>query len=293
MTLWLLVPSLSRAEDAHGSPSPIVEATEDPIRAASFADQLMREDDPYNALTFYRWSLFLGGPEADLRFKIGLAYERGARWEAASYTYGLVRGPLAERAAYRAAICAFRGGEPALANLGFQELREEPWRNQVTYTFGLLALEAHDLDLARDAFGAVPIDSPWSVRARALAQEAETDLPHRSPVLAGTLSIVPGLGQIYAGHLGDGIVAALANGAIGLWSATLLVDGIQRERVWEMGAGVVLGGVFSITYPSNIVGAYRGAGRFNDHVERRRAEELLAEGWDPALEIHATEASLP
>ena len=56
----------------------------------------------------------------------------------------------------------------------------------------------------------------------------------------------------------------------------------------------MLGSVFWFaTYPSNLIGAWRGAVRTNKQHERRRAEALLKEAWDPALELDIDDVQAP
>lgn len=276
-------------------------ASLDSQTASGFADALMAADDPYNALTWYRLALYLdpARPDADaLRFRQALAYERGERFPAAVFAYGQVGGGLADDAAYRAALADYHAGNPLSADVGLERLPlfypDSNLLPQAAFARGVLALESRDLDAAVVRFSAFPYpDSPLAPRAAALASAAQEPVERRSPALAGALSIVPGLGQLYAGHPGDAAMAALVNIPVGVTSALLLTDGIRTHRAGPLVAGGILGAAFVITYPSNLLGAWRGANRTNTRNRQLRAEALLGSAYDPSLQLDADEVALP
>lgn len=306
MTHLLLATALA-AEPAlpEAPPAPPAEAAAPGLtadQAAAFGDHLLAQKDGFNALTWYRLALFLepARPDADaLRFKQALAYERGERYPAAVFAYGQVGGALADRAAYRGALADHRAGNDVSADLALERLGlffpDSRWAPPAAYARGVLALQRFDLDVAQARFSAFPYaDHALAPRAAALAGEAAAPVPRKSPALAAGLSVVPGLGQLYAGHPGDAFMAALFNIPLGLGAGLLLADGIEQQRPTEIAAGAVLGTVFlAATWPSNLVGAWRGAERTNQHRERRRAEALLQQAWDPSLELDAQDVELP
>jgi tetratricopeptide (TPR) repeat protein len=270
--------------------------------ALAFGDHLYEEGDAYNALTWYRLALFLepDRPDADaLRFREAMAYEKGERYPAAVFAYGQVTGPLADHAAYRSALCEQRSGNETSARVSLERVSayypDSPWAPRAAYAQGVLALRRYDLAGASRTFGAFsyPAD-PLAPRAATLSAEAAEPLPHKRPLLAAGLSVLPGLGQLYAGHPGDAMMAALFNIPLGLGAGLLLADGVEQKRGLEIGAGAVLGGVFWFaTYPSNLIGAWRGATRTNKQHERRKAEALLKEAWDPTLELDIDDVQAP
>ncbi|MBN1335884.1 MAG: hypothetical protein JXB39_07990 [Deltaproteobacteria bacterium] len=277
----------------------------DATTARAFADHLLESGDPFNALTWYRMALFLepDRPDADvIRFRMAYAYEAGRRWEAAEVAYGQVLGAdLADRATYRIAAVDAQAGRPEDADRWLALLADRhpaprpdsPWAERAPYARGVVALQSDDLEEASRRFAEVP-EGPWRTRARSLADAAAVRLPSRSPLLAASLSaVVPGAGQFYAGHVGDGLMALAASGVLGVWSYTLLRQGIEQDRAWEVGLGGVVGGMCTVTWSSNVVGAWRGARRFGDQEARERASELLAEAWDPALELSVEDVVLP
>lgn len=299
MILSLIAVALAAEPVPSETPAPPALSAE---QAAAFGDHLLAEGDAYNALTWYRLALFLDPqrPDADaLRFREGLAYERGERFPAAVFAYGQVGGDLADRAAYRAALADHRAGNDLSADLSLERVGlffpESEWAPRAAFARGVLALRAFDLDKAEAQFGAFDFpSSPLAPRASALALAAAEPIPKKSPKLAAGLSLVPGLGQLYAGHPGDAFMAALFNIPLGLGSGLLLADGIDQGRPTEIAAGAVLGTVFlAATYPSNLVGAYRGAKRTNERRERVRAEALLQQAWDPGLELDSNDVTPP
>lgn len=296
------------AAPAPAPPPPPVEApapappSVDAATAVAFGDHLYAEGDAYNALTWYRLALFLdpGRPDADaLRFREAMAYERGERYPAAVFAYGQVTGPMADRAAYRSALCEEHAGNPTSARVSMERVAayypDSPWAPRAAFAEGVMALRRYDLATASRTFGAFSYpDSPLAPRATHIAAEAAEPLPRKRPLLAAGLSVLPGLGQLYAGHPGDAMMAALFNIPLGLGAGLLLADGIEQKRGVEIGAGAVLGSVFWLaTYPSNLIGAWRGAQRTNKQHERRKAEALLKEAWDPSLELDIDDVQAP
>jgi hypothetical protein len=273
--------AVARAEEpaVEEPPPPAVDAA----TAAAFADHLLAGGDAYGALGWYRLSDFLA-PDPATTFRIGLAYEHGERFAAAADVYGRLDSP---DAALRAAICLHRAGEPGRAELVLTELPlrypGSPQAEHAGYIRGLLALEAHDLEAAAARLSAVT--GPLSQPAAALSQAALQPIPHRSPGLATTLSLIPGVGQLYAGHVGDGLLALAVSGGLGLWSGTLLSVGISEQRPGLTAAGGVLAGATLVTWSSNLVGAYTGAVRFNEGAARRRAEGLLEQAHRADLSL--------
>ncbi|MCR9144940.1 MAG: PilZ domain-containing protein [bacterium] len=89
---------------------------------------------------------------------------------------------------------------------------------------------------------------------------------------AGFSTILPGAGQIYAGHTVDGITALFFNGMF-LGSAAIMYDLERRSDSPHIGSGIfgVIGLVF---YLANVSGAYQTAHRYNAYQERRFHQEV-------------------
>lgn len=74
----------------------------------------------------------------------------------------------------------------------------------------------------------------------------------KSPALAATLSLVPGVGRIYAGHTLDGLLSMLMIGAFGF--ATF-----QHADVGNTFQASLNGGITLFLWSADIYGAYRSA----------------------------------
>jgi tetratricopeptide (TPR) repeat protein len=272
-----------------------------------FGDALLAEHDPFNALTYYRLALHLDPDRPDagaIRFRVALCYERGDRFDAAAQAWLDVAGrhpDLSDRATYRAALANLDADRPIEAIAYLNEVRaespESPWAERAEFVVGVAALESHDLaaaDAAFATFASTHPQSPLATRAGAARDVLATPPRRRSPALAGVMStIVPGTGQMYAGHVGDGVMALLADGSLALFTSALLRDGIEDSRTWEIATGGVLGGFTLVFWSANTLGAVRGATRANEHEVRVRAEGALREADHPDLERDAEDVALP
>lgn len=120
----------------------------------------------------------------------------------------------------------------------------------------------HDFDAAVDHLDALPDRSPASEEAVEIADLArDVEIPTRSPALAGTLSIIPGLGHFYIGEYRNGVLAMVWNG-IFIYG---LVDTILAGRV---GQAILIGLLETIWYSGTIFGAVAGAHRYNRDARR-------------------------
>lgn len=92
-------------------------------------------------------------------------------------------------------------------------------------------------------------------------QEKYTQLPFKSPVVAGTLAaIVPGAGHLYVGRNRDAFAALLLNGLF-IWG---MVESFRKD---ETGVGVTLS-IFEIGwYAGNIYSAVNSAHKYNRRLK--------------------------
>ena len=124
-----------------------------------------------------------------------------------------------------------------------------------------------------DAYGDL---QHWEIDVSPLDTELESELVSamsfrkKSPVVGGMLSIIPGLGHMYAGRFPDGIRSLVLNAAF----VSLAVVSFQENRA-------VLGGVFSavegILYVSNVYGGVNA-------VQQENARKIL-ESRDRMLKL--------
>jgi tetratricopeptide (TPR) repeat protein len=93
------------------------------------------------------------------------------------------------------------------------------------------------------------------------------DRPTKSPLLAGTLSIVPGGGQLYCHRYEDAIIALALNTGF-IWAAS---DAFDKE---QYGLGGLLSFVGLGFYLGNIYGAVNDAHKFNQTQTRQFIDGL-------------------
>ena len=97
---------------------------------------------------------------------------------------------------------------------------------------------------------------------------AETPLPSKSPQVAGWLStVVPGSGQLYAGKVKEGVLAAALSGAF----IYLAVDAIRERRYIDCAGISLVGWQF---YWGNRTSAQQLASEYNKHHELAFIETL-------------------
>lgn len=134
---------------------------------------------------------------------------------------------------------------------------------QRLYDRGWKLLETGQWQAAAVAFDRVPVNSSLGAKAAWLSARAGKgdDLDMKSPSLAGWLSIVPGLGQLYVGRDRD---AAWAAGlSFGLGGLAVGVIAVGAPVVTVLGAAMVTP-VAAAFYGGNIHNAVTSAVRAND-----------------------------
>jgi len=274
VTVLIAIPAAAADEDPPGPPG------DDIRRTAIFAESLFAEGDYYRAITEYKRALSLSPPAplaARLRLRIGQSYLDGGRSAAAlPYFEALFGDPsfgasarlLAARAWLRER--RFDSARELLASL-LDDPDPVP-RGGARYLAGCLALRQGRGDAAREHLLAIPHGHPLADRALGLADAALRlpSLPRKSPGLAGALSLVPGLGHLYLGEPGTGLLAFTVNGLFGFAAA----DSFQGGHI---GAGTLLAAVALFLYSGTIYGAVEGAHRFNRDAERNFLDALETE----------------
>jgi outer membrane protein assembly factor BamD (BamD/ComL family) len=246
----------------------------------AFGDHLFRQGDFYRAITEYERVLFQAPDSARspaVRLKIGAAYFRGEKWEAASRRLQEVRVQARDTEA----------GRQALLYLAALALRQRDWGRALNYLEEYRA--AYPADARRNAVMAELIlthlrrqegdQAGRLLEAELAASESGLPLtpadlrawaerPYKSPRLAGGLSaVLPGAGQAYVGRWGDASLAFVINGLF-IWGAWAAFD--RDEDV----AGSVLLALEATWYAGNIYNAVNGARKENRLVEDRFMENV-------------------
>jgi len=247
----------------------------------SFADHLYDQGDYYRAITEYERVLFYfpGSPLASTaRFQIAMSYVKGEKFAQAIEGFkrlaaDLGPDPLGEKSQFMLAAALIRKGDyvPAIQALEAY-LRMFPrgdLRDDVQIKLGWCYLRTGDWMRASREFLELPPDSALAREGKELSELSKNypALPHKSPALAGTLSILPGAGQLYVDRPGDAFGSFLLNGGF-IWGAT---ESYRRGN--RVAAGILA--VFEIGwYAGNIYGAVNGAHKFNRSAEKQYFDQL-------------------
>jgi TolA-binding protein len=139
-------------------------------------------------------------------------------------------------------------------------------RDRAYFRMGWIYIEQMDWAAARRSFSHISptSDLPVANINNALAQS--DTIPRKSPALAGTLSIVPGAGQLYCGRYQDALAAFLVNVGL-IWAA---VDAFNQEQY-------ALGGLLSFVgtgfYTGNIYSAVSSTHKYN-----QKQKQLFIQG---------------
>jgi len=140
---------------------------------------------------------------------------------------------------------------------------------------GLAHVEESRWESAVETFAKVPANSPFAASALACAERARAGGPseRKRPLVAGLLSVVPGLGYLYDGYPRTAISAFIVNALFG-WAA---IEAGEDDNPGE----TALLGVLSIGwYAGSIYGAVTSAHRANT-----AAREDYLTGFDLGFEF--------
>ena len=243
-----------------------------------FAHMLRDEQDYYRAITEYRRLLFhfpRTRHAAAARKAVAACYVAAERWDDAEGWLTEVEGRAAGTALGRWAAFAKAGarlaagrfeGAAAAYDEFLSDYPKSAEADEARWRKAWSLLLAHRFELAEAAFLAIAAPSPHAEAARALAGESRRLAGRRrkSPLRAGVLGLVPGLGHVYCGRHKDGLVALAVNGLLGWGSASAFAKGAKA-------AGVALGLFGTNFYLGSIFGATNWAHRTN----RARAQRAL------------------
>jgi len=255
----------------------------------SFAGELFQKGKYEAAITEYLRFGWLY-PQSKLvwltRYRIGLSYLANGNLELGrKYLEGLLndeRTPLNTKYEAQIALAKsyMREGENNLAELEFNDLLTCLLRDgQITelrFWKGWNFLSEYKFKQARDEFTKVrkgKVKNFYSNQASLLVQELNQgmDLPQKSPRVAKLLStFLPGAGQIYCGKIGQGIISAILNGALGY----LTIKAIREKRYYE-GSSLYLF-VWSRYYWGSRYNAIRFARMYNERKKREFLNSLIA-----------------
>ena len=135
-------------------------------------------------------------------------------------------------------------------------------RDRARDRLGWVYLENGEIGPARAAFyGISDAGQPVYHVKEILAQldRPQDQLPYKSPVVAGVLSIIPGGGYLYCGRYQDALISFLVNAGLGLAA----YESFDKDLY-------ALGGLVSVVnlgfYGGNIYGGISSAHKYNDRI---------------------------
>jgi tetratricopeptide (TPR) repeat protein len=276
------VPAMLERDD----PSKRTITAEQANQTLDFADHLFLDGDWYRSITEYRRYLFqvkgrgVDAPRAALA--IGEALLRGEQWDAA----GRQLDGVAQRTSvpWQRNTALFGAGRaylldqrPELAKPRLRLLAEDEkipasLRSEAKWLLAWGHFDAGELDEAYRYFSEIAESGERHADAAKGASQALLDregIEEKDPLIAGALSIIPGLGHFYLGRYGVGLTSMA-------WNGLFLAATIHAWVTGAWGVALVLT-LFEIGwYAGGIFGAVAGAYRFNRDAVRNWRDEILA-----------------
>jgi tetratricopeptide (TPR) repeat protein len=249
-----------------------------------YGDHLFRDGDYYRAISEYRRYLYLtrglGEQAQRVALAIGEAYLRGRQLEAAAAQFESVARRTVGTQRVAALISAGRAAvlddKPLLASRWLSQAREEAGDDralaaEALFLLGWARLGERDWDAARAAFDEVAGGGgPRASSAGAIVAQLDGRgaLEQKNPLLAGALSLIPGLGHMYLGQWAVGIAALT-------WNALFVFATGWSIYSGEWGVAAVLA-VFELSWFSGTMfGALNGAFRHNQDVLANWQDEIV------------------
>jgi tetratricopeptide (TPR) repeat protein len=251
----------------------------------SFADHLFLDGDWYRSITEYRRYLFevkgrsAGAPRAALA--IGEALLRGEQWDAAGRQLDGVaqrtRTPeLRSTALFGAGRAYLLDQRPELAKPRLRLLVEDAnldkeLRAEAMWLLAWGHFDAGELEQAYTYFSQLAQEGGRHAEDASGAAQAITDregIEQKDPLLAGVLSLIPGLGHFYLGRWGVGVTSMAWNGLFLLATVHAWISG-------NWGVALVLT-LFEVGwYAGGVFGAVAGAFRYNRDAVRNWRDDIL------------------
>ena len=140
--------------------------------------------------------------------------------------------------------------------------------DEAHYRMGWIWLDSMELEKSKKYFAKISEPNREKYRLDSLSQQLEAGPgAKKSPLAAGLLSIIPGMGQLYCGRYHDALVSFFLNAALG-WSAWELFENDNNA----------LGSLVSLLeigfYSGNISSAVTGAHKYNRRQNRHFIDRL-------------------
>ncbi len=245
-----------------------------------FAESLFFDGDYYRAITEYKRFLFLN-PDTKktfwIKFRIGQSYLLGNQLQAAWLMFSdlMVKQNEPTSKAWASLAAArilylqgrLRQSLEILQDLDLQQdLKLQGYKH---YLAGCAYIRLGERDNAGLVFTKMPANHSLSTATDLLLGSLDRieDIPQKSPIAAGLLSVVPGLGHIYIGEYAIALTALSWNGLF----AFATYDAFHQRQI---GVGVLLSVLELLWYSGTIYGAISGANRYNRDARRLYLEQI-------------------
>lgn len=216
----------------------------------------LRAIDEYNEVLKHSWS-------DTLQYKIGLSYFYMGRYFTAEKSFAKLfqSNSLSDEAKLEYYRAIFYLGDYPI----FRNQLEDKGRFPTNYTIGLDRLKAYsyfmdDSQLPAETEIISKFDNS-DVKWISEFYSWKKDPPFKSPTKAAIMSaIIPGLGKVYAGEIGDGITAFLFTGLF----TYLAVDRFQKDQTTSAWLFTALAAFF---YGGNIYGSATAVQNYNASIK--------------------------
>lgn len=277
-----LILMLLPAKSSHAAvPSPSEEKVDKATRLYLFAEELYQTGQYYRALTEYqRFGSYYPGHEMkeNVTFKIGLCYFRGGKYNEGALAFDEMNRQypdttLGLEALLLSGECYRKQGLMSVAMEKFRQLAERSIKEEATvkavYSMGLIYSENFQLAKAQERFQRLGENPSYVELSKKLLEDIDKHrkAKKKSPVAAGILAIVPGLGHLYCERPGDAMVSFLVNGLF-TWGA---VESFRQNQN-------VVGGILAFFelgwYMGNIHSAVGGAYKYNRYQDKMFLDSL-------------------
>jgi len=274
------------AETPAPPPAPFVE-TEASREVLAFADHLFLDGDWYRSISEYRRYLYTvkgRGPEAPrAAMAIGEALLRGEQYDAAARQLDGVAQRTSDTGLRNAALFGsgrayLLDGRPEFAKPRFRLISEDTaaemdLREEASWLLAWGHFDAGELDMARELFMAIANGGgrhAETAKGVVASLDEKDSLPTKNILLAGALSLIPGLGHFYLGQWGIGITS------LG-WNGLFIVACVLAWVQGQWGPAIVLTLLELGWYSGGIFGAISGAYRHNRDAVRNWRDRILAD----------------
>jgi tetratricopeptide (TPR) repeat protein len=247
-------------------------------RQFEFAGELMKQERYKTSITEFQRFLFLFPNDKrvlDAQYQMGLAYQMQKQYVFAIDLYHKIvenapQKNIGIKAAYALSDCYQAKGRFLMAKNVLESLLQKTDQkkimNETHYRLAWIDIRNKQIDSAIIHLNTIENPNEFPLRTIRHAIAAKKLSP-KKPYLAGMLSIVPGLGQVYCERYRDATLAFIVNGIIG-WAAWESFDHDQPAL------GTLISFFGLGFYSGNIYGAINSADKYNQRAEKKWYNQL-------------------